>query len=106
MSEKTETKPILIVPEGEVAPQYIDQLTQNGIVCIEAANPDEVRFLVPPSTGLDKMESAAVGLFRYILGRDFGAQLTRNVLLDKYAELLTRGTELEKVRNVEQIDND
>jgi hypothetical protein len=94
-------KPILIIPKGEMEPEDIKRLNDNGICTVEAKNPGSVKFLdpIPAAAERSAVENAAIELSRKILNRGWWTSSTghtdRSEVCRTYVELLLRGTRLD-----------
>lgn len=88
-------KPVIILPKGELSPEDLERLRDNGFCCVEAEHPDEVRFMEPPPAGYEKAEQAAIQLCRYIVNYEKReCHFERRQLVDLLARYMIEGTPL------------
>lgn len=95
-------KPIIVLETGMMSEDDMNRLRDNGICVVESESPDMVRFVDPPITGYDKMELAAIELFRRCISQD-GWQLHRKTLAEQWALILMDGEKMAKLPTVPKI---
>lgn len=96
-------KPVIIVRTGHVEPHGIADLRANGICCVEAEDPDQVRFLEPPPGGYGIAERAAIELFRRVIGSGKTESLwTKGEMACLYARLLLDSAKMPAITPVKR----
>lgn len=94
--EPKQMKPMIVLPVGEVTPEDIQQLRDNGICVIEAKEPANVRFVEPleSSLGQDDFARAAIQLTRRILCGEVGG-FAKGDCSKLLAEILIKGSPID-----------
>ena len=64
----TNRQPIMVLPRGALSAEDIERLRANGICCVEADDPDAIRFVDPP-LDVSVIDRCAGQIFRRILDR-------------------------------------
>lgn len=93
-------KPVIILPKGAVSAEDIAKLGENGICCIEAEAPEDVRFMEPPPNGYTEAEKAAIALFRFVMKHQPDQTWTKRELGHLFAQMIISGTPLEPIKQV------
>lgn len=88
-------KPVIILPKGELSPEDLQLLRDNGFCAIEAANPDAVRFMDPPPHDYTTQEQAAIKLCRFVVNHEKrDCSFERRSLVDLLVRYMIVGTPL------------
>lgn len=113
MSEQTETKtevevsrvkPVIVLPKGELSPEDLQLLRDNGFCVVEAEHPDAVRFMEPPPQGYTTQEQAAIKLCRYIVNyENQNVSFDRRSLVDLLCRYMIEGTPLARVQTLQTV---
>ncbi len=61
-------QPIMVLPKGALSVEDIQRLRDNGVCCVEADEPDAIRFVDPP-VDLSVIDRSAGEVFRMLLER-------------------------------------
>ena len=96
-------KPIIVLETGMMSEDDMNRLRDNGICVVESETPDMVRFIDPPVTGYDKMELAAIELFRRCMSQS-GWQLQRKSMSEQWATILMDGEKMAKLPSVPKVE--
>lgn len=89
-------KPIIILETGMMTEEDMNRLRENGLCVVESATPDTVRFIEPPAPGYDRMEKAAIQLFRRCMSRDSGWTISRTEMAEMWSVILMEGTPMQR----------
>ena len=89
-AKKSNSKPVLIVPKGELSDCDIIRLRQNHICVVEAAHPASVRYLDPPVEFNKNLDQASIGLVKWLLFEDKQCLKSKDEIRAKLFQLIAQ----------------
>jgi hypothetical protein len=104
MIEEQRIKPVMILPRGEVSPEDIALMRENGFCVVEAQNPDAVRFMEPPPNGYSEQEKAAIALCRHLMKFQPDVTWTKREVGHMLAQFFIEGSPLQYVEPAKQVE--